>query len=108
MKKSVFILLTTLFCLGWGAWSEARTYVVRPGGGNYYRGYYPRAYYPRPYYRPYYYPYSYYPRPYFYAAPFFGPFGYYGAPYYYPGYYGSGVNVYYNTPGFSISVGSGY
>lgn len=107
MRKSIFIALMTALSLSLGAWAEARTYVVRPGGGYYSRGYYPRAYYPRPYYRPYYYPYAYYPRPYFYAAPVFGPFSYY-APYYYPGYYGSGVNVYYNTPGFSISVGSGY
>ena len=138
MKKSIFIILLGLISLGWGGWIEARTYTVRSGGGGYsgrggygggygggYRGgysgsYYPRSYYGGSYYRapyyrsPYYYrpyyPYSYYyPRPYVYAGPFVGPVGYYPYyPGYYPGYYGGGANVYYNTPGFSISVGSGY
>ncbi|MFO1463427.1 MAG: hypothetical protein U1F66_06590 [bacterium] len=111
MKRYMQIL--ALACLSLGLWgsAEARTITVSPNRGYYSRGHYPYGYYPTTYYRPYrpYLPY-YRPSYYFYPpvySPYYGPAGYYN-PYYYPGYYGSGVSIYYNVPGFGVSIGSGY
>jgi len=120
MKKSL-ILFMALVLTSLVAAAGARTIVVHsPNGGgfshgagfshgffpshSFHHGFFPG--YNRPFYPSYYYPYYY--RPYYY--PYYSPFYssvYYSNPYYYPGCGGGGA-VYYNTPGFSFSVGTGY
>jgi hypothetical protein len=117
MKKSLILLMVLVLTSIVGSVGARTIFVHSSNGGNFSHGFFPNngfhsgfhggfhnGYFPG-YYRPYYYPY-YHPYYYPYYSPFYSSV-YYSNPYYYPGCNGGG-GVYYNTPGFSFSVGSGY